>query len=120
MKTFKKILVISLIITASFTFAASSKAGEEADFTKSNAWNKVGSSLQELWQSAQKSGRLNQKVECFLVTSSPVAAEDRDLLFGIGYYAQVVTGSIARGHMNLSDLPKVAESQLVRKIKLAK
>jgi len=90
------------------------------DFVNSREWNKVSPTIQQMWKEAGKTGDFSQKIECFVVVQSSGSDGDQDILFGAGYATQVFTGNVARGHMQLKNLPRVAQLPFVRVINLAK
>ena len=124
MKKITKIFIVSIFaITASLLLITSLHAKSvveqrDPNFQKSAAWNKVSPELQQLWSAAKTTSDYATKVQCFVVVRSPEPGNE-DLLFGVGYATQVFTGNIARGHMALKDLPRVANLYFVRKINLA-
>jgi len=112
-----RISVLSLLLV--FGVVTFLHAQNGAGFEQSSNWHKVSPDLQAVWKQAMKSGFKTQKVECFVVGNESLNDGDQSFLLQQGFAAQVVTGIVARGHMQIQALPNVASQPFVRQIKLA-
>ncbi len=99
----------------------SATAGSPASaFQQSSDWGKLGQSLQQAWLDAMKSGDTKRRLECFVrVRALDDRRGDQSFLADQGFYVQMWSGTIARGHMNAEDLPDVAGIPIVDSINLA-
>lgn len=93
-------------------------AGAQNNFEQSKDWTKLEPAAQDAWNSYKKTGQ-SFKIECFLVLSEIADQGDQSFLFSAGFSTEVATGSVVRGHMQVSALPNVANQYFVRKINLA-
>lgn len=103
------------------TQPAPAAAGDPTSaFQQSSDWGKLGQSLQQAWLDAMKSGDTKRRLECFVrVRALDDRRGDQSFLADQGFYVQMWSGTIARGHMNAEDLPDVAGIPIVDSINLA-
>lgn len=117
MKKTALFLLTLIIVTLSVNSApAQGNNFQSGDFENSPAWSKLTPSMQEIWKSGKQAGDMSMRVECFVALRAGGGAGDRDILFGAGFYASEISGSIARGHMKLESIPNVANLSFVRQI----
>jgi hypothetical protein len=90
------------------------------EFQQSKEWKKVEPRLQEIWLSAVKDNFPDQPgLLCFVRVRAPFDLGDRSFLISRGFSVQVVAGTIARGRLDIKDLPNIASLPFVESIKLA-
>jgi len=120
MKTVSLISILFMTLIACTAYAQSPISAKPSEFAQSKEWNKVGPRLQALWLSALKENFSSQeKVRCFVRVRAPYSRGDKSFLISSGFSVQLFSGTIARGRMNIKDLPNVASLPFVESIKLA-
>lgn len=107
-------IVLAVLVLPSLLFAQTTDP-----FQSSREWKKLKPNVQQVWIASVKNNDLSQKIECFLVLNEIADAGDADELLGAGFVAQVLTGTIVRGHTYVKNLPQVAKLFFVREINLA-
>lgn len=118
-------LILCTLLASSWTAGAASKdlprqkSTAEASFETSKAWTKLGTSLQQAWQAAEKANDMNRSFQCFVRIRSPYSQGDQDFLQGAGFNVQVFAGTIARGSVSAAALPRVANLYFVEHIDLS-
>lgn len=93
---------------------------KNSDFESSRGWAKLGSSLQEAWLDAKRSGDMSRRFDCFVRVRAPADSGDESFLLDNGFVVRLFSGTIASGHLKAQDLPHVANLYFVDSIKLAK
>lgn len=112
-------VVIALVMMAAAGTAYAKSASDAGGFQNSRAWSKLGSSLQQAWLAAKKSGDMSRSFKAFARVRAPADTGDQSFLQSNGFNVRVWAGSIARGDVKASDLEAVANLPFVDSINLA-
>ena len=94
--------------------------GFPSEFESSKNWNKVADSLKQAYLDAKKAGFPEGKVLCFVRARDQLHEGDRAFLNSNGFVVQIISGRLARGFVELKNLPNITKLFFVQKISMGK